>query len=520
MFERPRGGERSLLVQIAMGEPVPPDAVEEFQLLAKAAGAEVVGTLGGSRGTPDPRLFIGSGKAEELRDLVASAGAELVIFDHALSPAQERNLERLLACRVLDRNGLILDIFAQRARSADGKLQVELAQLKHLSTRLVRGWTHLERQKGGIGLRGPGETQLETDRRLLGRRIALLNERLSHVETQRGQGRRARDRAEIPAVSLVGYTNAGKSTLFNRLTEAGVFQADQLFATLDPTLRRLSLPNGPAVVLADTVGFINGLPHELVAAFRSTLQETREASLLLHVIDASSPERDRRIGDVESVLDEIGAQERPQLLAYNKIDLDADQRPRLDRDAEGRPWRVWLSAQTGEGVELLLQALSERLRGEVAQESLLLGPEDGGLRAWLFEHARVLEDAGTDAGGWRMRVEVSRHQLQRVLQKDRRWQRGRLADQKATGGVRSGEIDDGHTGQQAVDSAPATTLPALDTLQSRGSHPGGNGEGSKPGDAHGALIRPQSESDAVPASTLETGDLAGMLCNGGSQWSD
>jgi GTP-binding protein HflX len=432
MFERPRGGERSLLVQMAIGQPVEPDAIEEFQLLAKAAGAEVVSTLGGSRDAPDPRLFLGSGKAEELKALVAASEAELVIFDHALSPAQERNLERLLNCRVLDRNGLILDIFAQRARSADGKLQVELAQLRHLSTRLVRGWTHLERQKGGIGLRGPGETQLETDRRLLGRRIALLNERLAHVETQRSQGRRARNRAEVPTVSLVGYTNAGKSTLFNRLTEAGVLQADQLFATLDPTLRRLSLPAGPPVVLADTVGFINGLPHELVAAFRSTLQETREAALLLHVIDATSPERMRRIADVEAVLQEIGTQGRAQLLVYNKIDLDEGLPPRLDRDDEGRPWRVWMSARTGAGIDLLLQALSERLRGEVAQEDLVLGPQDGGLRAWLFEHACVLDDVGTDAGGWRMRVEVSRYQLERYLRDDVRWRRCRAAAEESS----------------------------------------------------------------------------------------
>jgi len=438
MFERPQAGERSILVQIAVGQSVTDDAAEEFRLLAKAAGAEVVGSLSGSRDTPDPRLFIGSGKADELKALVEATSAELVIFDHALSPAQERNLERLLACRVVDRSGLILDIFAQRARSADGKLQVELAQLRHLSTRLVRGWTHLERQKGGIGLRGPGETQLETDRRLLGRRIALLNDRLAHVETQRGQGRRARDRAEIPTISLVGYTNAGKSTLFNQLTEAGVYQADQLFATLDPTLRRLRLPDGPVAVLADTVGFINGLPHELVAAFRSTLRETREASLLLHVVDAASHERDRRIRDVEAVLTEIGAQDCPRLLVYNKIDLVEDQPPRLDRDADGRIWRIWMSAQTGAGVELLTQALSERLRGELVRESLLLGPSDGALRAWLFEHARVLDDAGTDAGGWRMEVELARQQVERYLNTDARWQGCRLKGAEAMPGAPDG----------------------------------------------------------------------------------
>ena len=425
MFERPRGGERCILVQLAIGRALEPDTAEEFRLLATAAGAEVVGSVGGQRDEPDPKLYIGAGKAEELRTLVAATGAELVIFDHPLSPAQERNLERLLACRVVDRSGLILDIFAQRARSAVGKLQVELAQLKHLSTRLVRGWTHLERQKGGIGLRGPGETQLETDRRLLGRRLALLNERLERSEMQRAQGRKARERAEVPTVSLVGYTNAGKSTLFNRLTAAGVFQADQLFATLDPTLRRLPLPDGPAVVLADTVGFISGLPHELVAAFRSTLQETREAALLLHVVDAASAERDRRIGDVAEVVEEIGAGGVPQLLVYNKIDRSADARPRIDRDAEGRATRVWVSAATGDGIDLLLAALAERCRGELVRERLLLGPGDGALRSWLFDHARVLAEAATEAGGWEMLVELSRELRDRRLGEDPRWQRCR-----------------------------------------------------------------------------------------------
>ena len=325
MLERPDSGERAVLVQLDLGGAAEPDEREEFDLLARAAGAEVVGTLAGSRARPDARLFIGSGKADELKDLVAATTADLVVFNHPLSPAQERNLERLLECRVVDRTGLILDIFAQRARSFEGKLQVELAQLRHLSTRLVRGWTHLERQKGGIGLRGPGETQLETDRRLLAKRIALLNQRLERIESQHAQGRRAREKAELPVVSLVGYTNAGKSTLFNRLTEAGVFEADQLFATLDPTLRRLALPNGGRALLADTVGFVSRLPHELVAAFRATLEETRNAALLLHVVDASAAHRARLIDDVEKVLAEIGS-----------LEISAPGGLEQDRPARGR----------------------------------------------------------------------------------------------------------------------------------------------------------------------------------------
>lgn len=415
MFERPQGGERALLVRLDMGgQSTAPDEHEEFQQLAEAAGAKVVGRLGGTRHSPDPRYFLGAGKADELKSLVAATGAELVIVDHPLSPAQERNLERLLECRVLDRSGLILDIFAQRARSFEGKLQVELAQLRHLSTRLVRGWTHLERQKGGIGLRGPGETQLETDRRLLARRVAMLERRLERIESQRAQGRRARARAELAVVSLVGYTNAGKSTLFNQLTDAGVFQADQLFATLDPTLRRLSLPRGKRALLADTVGFVSNLPHELVAAFRSTLEEARNASLLLHVVDASAPHRERLIADVEAVLDEIGCAELPRLEVFNKIDRLEAVEPRLERDAEGRPVRLWISAQEGRGLDLLRAAIAERIDGAVCERHLHLAPGAGRLRALLFEQAEVLSDEPLDSGGWRMVIRIARPDLERL----------------------------------------------------------------------------------------------------------
>lgn len=430
MFERPRIGERAVLVQVAVGSPLDDDRILEFRLLAEAAGALVVGRLTGTRDFPDSRLFIGSGKADELRALVEATGAELVIFDHELSPAQERNLERLLQCRVLERSGLILDIFAQRARSFEGKLQVELAQLRHMSTRLVRGWTHLERQQGGIGLRGPGETQLETDRRLLGKRIARLKARLQRIELQRFQGRRARDRAEVPTVSLVGYTNAGKSTLFNRLTGAGVFEADQLFATLDPTVRGFALPHAPSIVLADTVGFINQLPHELVAAFRSTLLETRSAHLLLHVVDAGSESRARRIGDVRSVLADIGASEIPSILVFNKIDLLPDAEPRVDVDPDGGVARVWLSAETGAGVDLLVDALAAHFRGDSRRQLLRLGPADGGLRAWLFTRTRIVSEVPTEQGGWDIEVEISRAQHNRYMRERERWA-GRLVEDHA-----------------------------------------------------------------------------------------
>jgi GTP-binding protein HflX len=414
VIERPQSGERAVLVHLDLGASAEPDEREEFRLLGSAAGAQIVAELGGSRAVPDPKLFIGSGKAEELKSLVSATGAELVIFNHPLSPAQERNLERLLQCRVVDRTGLILDIFAQRARSFEGKLQVELAQLRHLSTRLVRGWTHLERQKGGIGLRGPGETQLETDRRLLGKRIALINRRLDRIESQRAQGRRARANAELPVVSLVGYTNAGKSTLFNRLTDAGVLEADQLFATLDPTLRRLALPQGGRALLADTVGFVSDLPHELVAAFRSTLEEARNATLLLHVVDGAAAHRARLIADVESVLREIGCADIPRIEVWNKLDLLPGGSPRLERDAQGLPQRVWVSAQGGDGIDLLRQAIAEGLGDVRVRRTLCLGPGDGRLRSWIFDHATVLQDRATDAGGWEMDLLINPADLDRL----------------------------------------------------------------------------------------------------------
>ena len=364
MFERPATGNRAILVQLDFGEGDFAERLEELRLLAESAGATCIEVVQGRRQRPDSATFAGKGKVAEIGEAASSLGADLVIFNHELSPAQQRNLERELGSRVVDRSSLILDIFALRARSHEGKLQVELAQLQHLATRLVRGWTHLERQKGGIGLRGPGEKQLETDRRLLGKRVALLKDRLKQLERQRAVRRRARDRRDMLAVSLVGYTNAGKSTLFNALTKAGAYAADQLFATLDTTSRRVFLPESGQVILSDTVGFIRDLPHSLVAAFHATLEETAQADLLLHVIDSASPDRDQQIAAVDSVLKEIGADAVPQILVWNKIDLTAAA-PGIDRDDYGRLRRVRVSTCMGAGMDLLRQALAEAARERV-----------------------------------------------------------------------------------------------------------------------------------------------------------
>ena len=398
MFERPEAGERAVLVHITLASETEPEDAEEFRELAESAGVTCAGLITGSRNQPESRLFLGSGKLDALRGLKETEGADVVLFNHVLSPSQERNLEKELGCRVLDRTGVILDIFAQRARTHEGKLQVELAQLEHMATRLIRGWTHLERQKGGIGQRGPGETQLETDRRLLRGRIKQINRRLDKVRKQREQGRRSRRKADIPTASLVGYTNAGKSSLFNHMTGSRVFEADQLFATLDPTVRRIAVPDVGPVVLADTVGFIRHLPHKLVDAFRATLEETVEASILLHVIDSTDPERDDTVEQVESVLAGIGAQEVPVLQVCNKIDRFPEAQARVDRDSEGRPARVWLSAATGEGLELLYDAIAERLAENVVHHYLRLAPTEGRLRARLYQSGAVVAERMLNGG--------------------------------------------------------------------------------------------------------------------------
>ena len=411
MFERPRAGERAVLVRLGVGAPADPEDLQEFEQLARSAGAIPVASVGGRRDRPDPRFFVGSGKAEEIKVAAAEAQADLVLFDHPLSPSQERNLEKLIERRVLDRSGLILDIFAQRARSHEGKLEVELAQLKHIASRLVRGWTHLERQRGGgIGNRGPGETQLETDRRLIGKRVKTLAERLRKIKQQRETGRQQRAEIPVPSLALVGYTNAGKSTLFRALTGADAYVADQLFATLDPTVRRITLPGNTQVVVADTVGFIRELPHELVAAFQSTLTEAREATLLLHVVDVSDPRREEHIAEVNRVLADIGAGELPQILVFNKIDrLDAE--PRLDRDESGRVSHVWLSAARRNGLDLLREAVAERLSRVARRATLRLGVQAGEARARLYASGLVCAERVADDGSFEIDTELSEVEL-------------------------------------------------------------------------------------------------------------
>ncbi|MDO7902782.1 ribosome rescue GTPase HflX [Pseudomonas sp. K1(2024)] len=417
-FERHGGGERALLVHLEGQNPEAREDPQEFQELALSAGADIVHLATVARHQPTAKFLIGSGKVEELRDLVKAEEADLVIFNHTLTPSQERNLERVFECRVLDRTGLILDIFAQRARTHEGKLQVELAQLEHMSTRLVRGWTHLERQKGGIGLRGPGETQLETDRRLLRVRLRQIKARLEKVRSQREQARRGRRRADIPSVSLVGYTNAGKSTLFNALTRSDVYAADQLFATLDPTLRRLELDDLGPIVLADTVGFIRHLPHKLVEAFRATLEESSNSDLLLHVIDAHEPERMEQIEQVLAVLGEIGAEGLPILEVYNKLDLLEDVEPQIQRNADGKPERVWVSARDGRGLELVGQAIAELLGNDLFVGTLRLEQRLARLRAQFFELGAVQREEHDDEGSSLLSVRLPRVELNRMVSRE------------------------------------------------------------------------------------------------------
>lgn len=413
MLDRPQGGERAILVQMALPGVDLEQSLAEFKELALSAQAEVLACVQGSRTAPDAKYFIGLGKAQALQAQVSELGAELVLVNHELSPSQERNLERLLQCRVVGRSGLILDIFAQRARTFEGKLQVELAQLQHLSTRLIRGWTHLERQKGGIGLRGPGETQLETDRRLLKNRIQFINKRLEKVRQIRDQNRRARKKASLLTVSLVGYTNAGKSTLFNRLTGAEIYAADQLFATLDPTLRKLALPGSAGVIVTDTVGFIRELPHSLVEAFHATLEETKEADLLLHVIDVSDSHWRDQVTAVEQVLHEIGADTNPRIWVFNKIDKQPGWLPKIDYQED--QCRVWLSAQSGMGLDLLVDAITKKLHGLILEEEVEIEAHQAKVRAQLYAMKAVVMEEALANGGWKIRVRLSQAEKQKLF---------------------------------------------------------------------------------------------------------
>ncbi|MBI0027957.1 GTPase HflX [Gilliamella sp. B14448G11] len=418
MFERYKGGESALLVHVFLPQESDIEDLKEFEVLVTSAQIEILDIVTTSRKTPQAKYFIGEGKALEIAEKVKELQASVILVNHTLTPTQERNLEKLCECRVVDRTGLILDIFAQRARTHEGKLQVELAQLQYLSTRLVRGWTHLERQKGGIGLRGPGETQLETDRRLIRNRIQLILSRLAKVEKQRNQNRQSRNKADLSTASLVGYTNAGKSTLFNILTNADVYAADQLFATLDPTLRRITVDDVGEVVLADTVGFIRHLPHDLIAAFKATLLETQEAALLLHVIDAADPNMLDNIHAVEEVLFEIDAHDIPTLLVMNKIDLIEGRQPSIDRDEEGVPIRVWISAQNGLGLDILFIALKERLAKQIQVCQLNLPAHLAKLRSRFYQLNAVEREFINDDGSFRLDVRMPSIEWNRLCKQE------------------------------------------------------------------------------------------------------
>ena len=411
-------GERTVLIHVELNSRRhTPNSLGEFKQLALSSGLNIVDTITVRRNFTKAQFFIGTGKVDELSDIVSEHEIDLVIFSLELSPSQERNLEKALKCQVMDRTGLILDIFALRASSFEGKLQVELAQLRHLSTRLVRGWTHLERQKGGIGLRGPGETQLETDKRLISIRIKNINKRLAKVHKQHDLGRKSRLKKELPMISLVGYTNAGKSTLFNRLTNANVYADDKLFATLDSTIRRVILPAAGEAVIADTVGFIQDLPHELVEAFKSTLEETRQANVLLHVVDASDANNRDKIEQVEDIIEQIDAQNIPTIIVMNKIDEIGDFSPRVDKDNDGNIYRVWLSAHSGEGIDLIYKALSQSLSGMMTCARIQLDVQSAFIRSEIHKIGFIEKEIMNEFGQWLLEINVTRHYLERLLVK-------------------------------------------------------------------------------------------------------